>query len=193
MNRPASGRIHSMVVAVSLAGLAAIFLQWGCSSRVSYRTDYPLTGQNFFSRDHNFSGRVPQGWMIATDRENDSVAPSLVALMIKDDYSATLSFRELLLDRLTSSQVDKEGLPILARITPSLQNQTGNSANVEMYNFHGQQFCGYELSPDKRIVFFRVKGHCYECVVKPEGNAGVGAHAESLFNVQQTVMTSLSF
>jgi hypothetical protein len=176
----------------SLLCAALLAAAWSCAPRASYRADYPLTGQEFESRDSNFRGRVPSGWMLATGRENDSLAPSLAALLIKEDYSATLSFREIRLDGMTLSLVRKEGLPALARATQSFHGAVNPAPEIEAYELHGLKVCGYETGGvlKERVCVFGARGGWYECTVKATKPA---AEAGSLFVVQQSVLASLAF
>ena len=179
---------------VSLAGslIAAVFVllnNWNCSSGISYRADYPLTAEKFFSRDGNFSGKIPQGWMLATGRGNDSLAPALVALIVKNDYDATISFRELVLDKLTTLQVENKGLPVLAKISKSLAGRPNDNSEPQLYDLGGKQFCSYEL-PAERVVLFRARSHYYECVIR---GAKVNDNVEPLVTIQQSILSSLSF
>ena len=95
------------------------FLLASCAATLPYAIDYPLTDQYFHSRDNIFYGRVPTGWFSATD---DTLGESLTVWLLKEDFSATITVREIKLDSLSRKQVDNEGLALLASMSRAFKN-----------------------------------------------------------------------
>ncbi|MBI4548073.1 MAG: hypothetical protein HY707_08840 [Ignavibacteriae bacterium] len=168
-----------------------------CGASVPYRVDYPLTKKEFYSRDSIFSGRIPQGWFSSDDEE---LASAHVVWLIRDDFSATLAFKELKLDELSKKRVNDEGLILLARLSFSLQqsNPLFKTKEIELHEFevNSKKFCGYEMNFTgalKRVIVFEAKGKFYECEARIVKGSPSLKELEHLYTVQQTLLTSLTF
>ncbi|MBI1805793.1 MAG: hypothetical protein HYR76_01925 [Ignavibacteria bacterium] len=166
-----------------------------CAASVPYATDYPLTHELFHSRDGMFSGKIPQGWFSTT---SDSLAPAVVVSMIKNDFSAVLSVKELKLDRLAAERVAKDGYALLAHLSMGLQDEGstgGETIDPKEFEVHGRKYGSYEIISGgvwKRIVVFSLRGRFYECEsYTVKGNWSADALSR-LFSVQQSVLASLS-
>ena len=175
--------------------LLSLFLA-SCAGTLPYPPDYPLSSEMFRSRDGSLSGRVPQGWVFSSE---DTLAPALVAWLVKEDFSASLSLEEIHLDRLSAERVDSEGLELLARM--SLQFQQGPAAAqfteppVE-FKLGGTRFCGYEIivkGERKRIVVFAARGRFYECSAAPLKGVWSDEELTRLFAAQQGLLSSITF
>jgi hypothetical protein len=175
--------------------LVLAFLGVTCAVHYPYVSDYPLTPEIFRTRDGNLTGRVPQGWFCSTD---DTLAPALAAWLIKDDFSAALSLRELKLDPLTMKSVQDDGLSLLASIsygsngdgTPMHDNQ------LQEFAYGDKRYVGYEIgsgTQSKRIVVFFSRGKYYECEIKAITGTWTPSEMNRLFTIQQSVLASLNF
>ncbi|MBI1805253.1 MAG: hypothetical protein HY033_10600 [Ignavibacteriae bacterium] len=178
--------------------LALSMFMMACAGSLRYSSDYPLRSETFRSRDSAFSGRVPQGWFASSD---DSLAPAFVAWLIRDDFSATLAVRELLLDQLTVKHIRKEGLNLLARIDVGLREntkdkQSGFVVEPKIFEIGGRKFCSYELmegTVKTRVVVFEAKEKYYECEAKPSKEKWTQEDLMLLFTAQQTFLSALIF
>ena len=173
--------------------LLLAFLFISCAASVPYATDYPLTDQIFQSRDGMFSGKIPRGWFSSTD---DSLGSALNALLIKEDFSATLTLKELKLDRTAAEQVRKQGLPLLARLGSLFRHDIALNGELKTTEFElkGKKFCSYEQSSRERagrVIVFVSKGKYYECEVKPAKGQWSAEEMKRMFTMQQTVLASL--
>jgi len=177
--------------------LALSFFLAACAGSFRYASDYPLSAEKVRSRDGTFSGRIPEGWFSSSD---DTLAPALVAWLIRDDFSATMSVREIIPDQLTRQHIKDEGLPLLARSTMSMHGTQGSElakilAEPKVFNFAERQFCGYELSEDSigtRVVVFEMKGKYYECEAKPSRGKWTKEDLLLLYTAQQTFLSTLT-
>ena len=174
------------------------FFIMACAGSLRYASDYPLSAEKIRSRDGAFSGRIPQGWFFSSD---DSLAPALVAWLIRDDFSATLAVREIILDQLTRKQIRKEGLELLARSTIGMHGNPGGAgtgvvAEPKMFEVAGKKFCSYEVREDSisaRVVVFEGNGKYYECEAKPAKGKWTQEDVMLLFTTQQTFLSTLTF
>jgi len=142
-----------------------------------------------------FSGRIPYGWFSST---NDTLAQALVVWLLKEDFSAAITIRELILDRLSSKRVQKEGLETLAFISAGFRTSNSNNlkTNPVTFKLNGKEFCSYELITNtiqKRIVVFSLKGKYYECESSPLKMQLSKEEIINLFTIQQTVLSSITF
>ena len=178
-----------------VVSLLAALLSISCAASLPYGIDYPLTEQMFRSRDGVFRGRIPKGWFSSTE---DTVIPSVVAWLVKDDLSAAIGIRQLTLDPLSTSRVVKEGLELLAHISAGLHRSEGAqvSASPKSFEMRGTKFCSYEVSNGgsfRRIVVFTARGRYYECDAVPVKSPGSAGDLAKMFTAQQTLLSSLSF
>jgi hypothetical protein len=127
---------------IILLFLSIVFVS--CAAKIPYASNYPLTSQYFHSHDGMLSGRIPQGWFSSAE---DTLAPSLMVWLIKEDFSATIVLKELKLDSLTVQHVKKEGLELLARISLRFQAEYNSSQILTLQEFEirGKKYCGYEV------------------------------------------------
>ncbi len=171
-------------------------LLWGCRAHLAYVNDYPMSNVAFSTRDQNLKGLVPQGWFSSRD---DSLTPTLAAWLIKDDYSASISIRELFLDPITTRQVQNEGLEFLARISMGFHSErlTEKSPAWQPTTFEmkGRKFCHYEIltkQSQSRVVVFSAGGRYYECEAQPAQPGLDEKQIKELFRIQQSVLASLA-
>jgi hypothetical protein len=172
--------------------LLAVLLA-SCAASVPYSTEYPLTTALFRSRDSAFSGRIPDGWFSSTE---DTIAPALAAWLIREDYGATLTVRELRLDRLSQSRVNNDGLTLLANLNAAFEHHTAVMREVREYKIEGKQFCGYEYGPSEspgRVVVFAAGAKYYSCTAQRVKGTWSKADFTALFSAQESVLRSLSW
>ncbi len=179
----------------TLAAVLLAFLCGACAASLPYAVDYPMTLETFHSRDGVLTARVPQGWFSTT---SDTLAPSLVAWLIRDDFSATLAVRELKLDRLAARQVEREGLKLLALVSSGMHGETssGPPQALREFEMQGKKFCSYELQSGKvrtRIVVFAARGRYYECEAQPVKGIWSADDVARMFTAQQTLLWSMTF
>jgi hypothetical protein len=166
-----------------------------CAATLPYATDFPLTQELFHSRDGVLTGKVPQGWFSSTD---DTLAPALILWLIREDFSAALTVREIKLDLLSSQHIEKEGLEPLALMSAGLHDENLPTKGIETQEFkiNKNKFCSYEIGSGisrKRFVVFVTNGKYYECEAQPLKGIWTGTDLARLFTTQQTVLSSLSF
>lgn len=168
-----------------------------CATKLPYSFNYPLTEQTFFSRDGTFFGLVPQGWFASSV---DTLAPALLVWLVKEDFSAVLTVRELHMDRLSTKRIQKDGLQLLANI--SMAAHEGESSKPPSghspaeYSMKGKTYCSYEVSENnvqKRIVVFSGKGKYFECEAIPIKGNWFPENVTELFTAQQAMLASLIF
>jgi len=164
-----------------------------CAASIPYSTEYPLTPSLFRSRDGAFSGRIPAGWFSSTE---DTLAPALTAWLIREDYSATLTIRELRLDRLSDDRVTDNGLTLLASLNAAFEGHTAKLREVKEYAIGGKKFCGYEFGPSEspgRAVVFAAGAKYYSCTAQRVKGTWSKADYNMLFSAQETVLRSITW
>jgi hypothetical protein len=170
-----------------LAGMIA-----SCAASLPYRTDYPLTSTVVHSRDGILSANVPQGWFSSTE---DTLGTALSIFLMNDDVSATLTVKELKLDRLSAQEVEKHGLKLLARMSAGFQSAE-SPVEPREFELREKKFCSYEIEKGgtkNRIVVFSARQKYYECEARAVRVSLSGDQYASMFTVQQTFLLSLSY
>lgn len=174
--------------------LLSITILSACAGGVNslYFSDYPLTTGKVSSQSGSFSVLLPKGWFIAEDNElriNE-------IWLIKEDYSASISFIPINVDSSTASQLAAGGLQELKRLNIAFRKaKIGNKPvsifNEELFQINSNDFLAYEY-PDEnnakiRVVLFKFEGKFYECSAIPAS----AQNLEELFNIQNTLLTSI--
>ena len=182
-----------------LFGLAVLlFLLSSCSTTyLPYSYNYPLRNDAFLSRDSIFTGLVPEGWFYSLE---DSLAPASLAWVVKDDFTAAFSVRELFLDQLAQKRVREEGLELLANISMVSQVEDPSRIDPEnkprVFKMREREYCGYEVTEKnirKRVVVFSAVGKYYECTAAPVKTTLPPEELTKMFTAQQAFLQSLRF
>ncbi|MBI5215051.1 MAG: hypothetical protein HY960_04810 [Ignavibacteriae bacterium] len=154
-----------------------------------------MSDETFHSRSGYFSGTIPKGWFSSSDT---SVAQSLEAWLLNDDFTAAIVIRELHLDETAKRQVEEEGLEYLAEISKSFgETDTSTTYQHQLEFSSGKtKFFSYEQHSaviTKRVIVFSINNHFFECEATPVNSLFDGTFLINLFSVQQSVITSLKF
>lgn len=178
-----------------VAALIVLLTLASCAGSVPYTSHYPLSSDFFHSHDGALTGKLPQGWFASTD---DSIVSSLTVWLIREDFSATLSIKELTLDQRTEQQVRQNGLKLLANVSAGFQSDHATEAGIDPKEFDidGKQFCSYEIGSAmarKRIVVFMARGKYYECEARAVKGNWTADDLNRMFSIQQSVLGSLSY
>lgn len=140
-----------------------------------------------------FTGRIPEGWFSSTE---DSLASSLNAWLIREDYSATMSVKELILDKLSSERVRHDGLKLLSGLNAALEHHEQTVRPPEEFRLNGHLYCGYEFRSDStegRAVVFMAQEKYYACTAQRLKGTPSREELENLFRAQQTLLTTLRY
>ena len=164
-----------------------------CGAKLPYPTDYPLTDEIFEFRDGMMKGKVPSGWFKSAD---DTLAPALSAWLLKEDLTATIVVKELMVDSMTAARIRSEGPELLAILSAGYQGLDAEKdiSNLIEYSSGGKKYCSYETGSDnnrRRVVVFNSAGRYYECEARILKGEWKTAEVRRLFSAQQAVLTSL--
>lgn len=152
----------------------------------------PLT---FTVRGSTLHGSIPAGWFAPA---SDTLAPALVAWLVSDDYSSSISLREILLDATASRRVEKEGMKLLATLSLTFREDStaqGITAAISAFTMNGVQYGRYESSaagfPSQIIVFVH-SGKYYECEAVQRRSGLTDTDMQELRRAQAAVLFSLT-
>ncbi len=139
MTRPGSIRLPLPLLAAAFLSLA------GCAP--TRETTAPAPPSPYIvARDGGFSYRVPQGWF---DASADSQARGHAALLVRNDYRATIAVDEVLLDDAARSELRRGGLVPVARLLVSLSSWDGDAVLTvapHAITLAGRDACRYALA-----------------------------------------------
>jgi hypothetical protein len=171
-------------------------LVWGCRAHLTYINDYPMSTATFVTRDGLIRGAVPEGWFISHE---DTLVPTLTAWLVKNDFSASISLRELSVDPATARQIKNDGLDFLAKLSMKFHEAPAgrNVSSTQPNNFEmkGIKFCEYESGgPESRsrVIVFSASGRYFECEAQAAKSGWSEKDLNQLFRIQQSVIASLS-
>jgi hypothetical protein len=98
------------------------------------------------ARDGGFSYRVPRGWF---DASADSQARDHVALLVRNDYRASIAVDQVHLDDAARSELRRGGLVPVARLLVSLSSWDGDALLTvapHAIALAGKEACRYALA-----------------------------------------------
>ncbi len=152
-------------------------------------TRVPMQSDYHASRDGTLQYRLPLGWFDAT---SDSQATQHAIWVLRNDYGASITVEEVILDSSAREELGEKRLLQLAQLTMPLLAHD-RSATVQqmpsLFSFRGKEFCGFELvtfpSGDTlRVVLFNAGWRAYTATFYVKGE-GSGMSSEGLRALQE--------
>lgn len=129
-----SVRYWSMICSLLLAGCAS-----------APRSVEPHFSQEYFtSKGGQLRYKLPGGWLNAT---NDSPSANTIIWLVRSDFAATLSVKELKIDAETRLEINRRGLSRLAELTLALESsERGISVaqSPQILPLRNMNVCRYE-------------------------------------------------
>ena len=164
-----------------------------------YGTDADMTADYLPAKDGSFSVLQPAGWQQTADEKN---APNIILWLLRDDYSASLSFTPMNMDPALYASVRSQGLSAVARVSLNLKKNKASEKvivmhEVEEFSIGKSRFSAYEYSAGKgapviRVVLFDTGSRIVECSMLPATDDITPAENRRLFEIQQTVLVSMA-
>ncbi len=171
----------------------------GCAS-LRYPPSHPMSREIVRALQGAMTVQVPQGWFNSTDA---NIAPGLLLWLVKKDYTAAITLTELHSDDIGRRQITADGLETLATISFSLKKERVQQplqmiGPYEIFSIGNRQYCAYEYSIDQgktveRVIVFGGFGRWYELTAVPFQRKGRFIDQESLFSVQNSLLSTLRF
>jgi hypothetical protein len=163
-----------------------------------YVASAELTQDYISSKDGTLRVLRPDGWQKTSDPKN---APSILLWLVREDYSASLSFTPLQMDPALYQTLKKEGIAAVTKVSLSLKERNAEDSvtivqPVELFKVGDRISAAYEYrvgeaQPVIRVVVFDTGSRFMECTLYPATVAVTPAENRRLFEVQQTVLASL--
>ena len=174
--------------------LFGMFFLPGCSS-FSSLPDVPLQSSYSFSRQGLLHYRVPVGWF---DASRDSQFVSAEIWLVRNDYAATITVAELVIDEEARRGIDREGLQRLAQLSLSLFLSNGSAVTLnppEPVSLGGPASYAYtamkpETGDTVRVVLLDTGRRVYEATALVRGRSASGVSSEA-FSAQRSFLKSL--
>lgn len=157
----------------------------GCStapplSRSHFGTEY------FPSRNSELRFRIPEGWLNAT---NDSSSATAIIWLIRNDYEATISVRDVGIDGETRREITRSGLKRIADLTLAL---VANERGVSVTDLPRTEVLGSETtcrysyttggSNDRvRVILLDTGSKVYEVSLLQTGKSGDSVEIQNAF------------
>ncbi|MBE0644759.1 MAG: hypothetical protein IH600_11815, partial [Bacteroidetes bacterium] len=142
--------------------------------------------------------RRPEGWLRTSDPKN---APSILLWLVREDYSASLSFSPIKMDPGLYQTLRKENIAAVAKVSLSLKERNADDSvtvvqPVELFKIGGRVCAAYEYriaaaEPVIRIVVFDTGSRFMECALYPAAVTVTPAENRRLFELQQSVLASM--
>lgn len=179
-------------IIIPLILFAAVFVSCSSADKSIYNFDYPLTAEQAHSASGDITVSIPGGWFEALD--NDCNCREL--WLVKDDYSASISFSVINTDSLTKTGIAKNELAGIAELSRDFKKikygekfreyGTPENFSVNSIKFYSYQYYAAEGLP-ARVVVFKFNDRYFECAANYSSeNSG-----KELFAVQNSVLVSI--
>lgn len=157
-----------------------------------------LTREYVSTADGSLRVLRPEGWVRTSDPKN---APSILLWLVREDYSASLSFSPIKMDPGLYQTLRNENLTAVAKVSLSLKERNAEDSvtiiqPVELFKVGGRICAAYEYriaaaEPVIRVVVFDTGSRFMECVLYPASVSVTPAENRRLFELQQSVLASL--
>jgi hypothetical protein len=157
-----------------------------------------LTREYVSTSDGSLRVLRPEGWLRTSDPKN---APSILLWLVREDYSASLSFSPIKMDPGLYQTLRNENLTAVAKVSLSLKERNAEDSvtiiqPVELFKVGGRICAAYEYriaaaEPVIRVVVFDTGTRFMECVLYPASVSVTPAENRRLFELQQSVLASL--
>ncbi len=152
-----------------------------------------LSGEKAYSKTSNLYVNLPADWFVAEDNECNCIDLWLV----KNDYSASISFKKINFNNPgdfenESNEVEEITKYSKAFVSAELEIQFQNLNDEKTFQLNEKIFSAYRYKNQDeyfvRTVVFKHHGKYFEC----EAVSQNGDTAENLYNLQNTVLSSLN-
>lgn len=163
-----------------------------------YLPSSDLSSQTISPVSKDFSIRIPNHWIEMIDDNN---APNLILWIMKQDYSASISFSPVVMDPALYKALLRDGLKSVANVSLSMKKDRVKSAfqlivPMEKFSFQEKEFYAYEYSHDggktiTRVVVFDSGQRFIECAMLPMKNSFTLEQIKELCATQQGVIASI--
>jgi hypothetical protein len=100
----------------------------------------------FSARSGSLRYRLPDGWLNST---NDAPSPDVLIWLVRADFAAMLSVREVMIDEETRSEITRSGLERLGDLTLSLPSSSKGISVVQrptLSTVAGLKACRYDYA-----------------------------------------------
>jgi hypothetical protein len=157
--------------------------------------NYPMGPLTFTLRGTSLHGSIPAGWFAPV---TDSLTPALAAWLVNDDYSASISLREISLDATARRRITNEGMPLLVMLSMAFRGETGTEGHAperSAFTMNGNQYGSYETAAAgirSHIIVFSRGGKYYECEARQHRAGLTETDMVQLRRVQAAVLFSLA-
>ena len=141
--------------------------------------------------------RCPKGWIETMDLKN---APQIALWLVKEDYSASISFTPIAMDPALYATLKKDGLRSVAKVSLNLKKGYSQDSlrviqETEYFRLNTRDFAAYEYSAGGtdvvRVVVFDTGSRFMECAVLPATAPRGAEESWRDFVVQQSVLASM--
>ena len=140
----------------------------------------------------------PKGWKETVDQKN---APNIVLWMVREDYTASISFIPVKMDPGLYNTLRKDGVAAVTKVSLGLKKDQAKGAVTilqppERFMLKNREYGAYEYSIDSgrtsiRVVVFDTGRQFMECDMLPATPDITPAENRRLFETQQSVLASM--
>ncbi|MBR9977517.1 MAG: hypothetical protein KFH87_05465 [Bacteroidetes bacterium] len=168
-------------------------------AKYRYAANATMTREPVATDDGRLRVLRPDGWMRTADPKN---APSILLWLVREDYSASISFAPINMDPTLYQTLRDEGIAAVASVSLRLKDRHAEDSisvvqPIELFKVGGRICAAYEYrlaaaDPVIRVVVFDTGTRFLECVLFPSSMDVTPAENRRLFEVQQTVLASMN-
>jgi len=193
-----SALVFASFIVLSCSGSKPVVPQAPVEPSYRYAPRADMTPNVIESAGKDIAVFCPKGWQETVDNRN---APGIALWLVKEDYSASLSFNPMKMDPALYKALQKDGLSAVAKVSMSLKKNNARDTvtilqPLEPFQLNKRNFMAYEYTADGgktvvRVVVFDTGKQFYECILLPATESLSQAGHRSLFETQQAVLKTV--
>lgn len=186
-----------LILLASCGGTPAEITTSGAGAGYRYAPSADMSATVVQTAVGDVVARCPNGWMETMDLKN---APQIVLWLVKEDYSASISFTPIAMDPALYTTLKKDGLRSVAKVSLNLKKDYAQDSlkviqETEYFRLNNRDFAAYEYSAGGsdvvRVVVFDTGSRFMECAVLPATSPRGAEEIHRDFVVQQSVLASM--
>ena len=156
-------------------------------------TNYPLSNEKAYSKTSNIYVDLPDGWFVAEDNECNCTD----LWIVKDDYSASISFRKINLDEetlnnLSGNKTEKVAGYCKIFIRTKLGESFDKFFNEETFHLGEKTFTAFRYVNDKNQTVRAVVFKHYDDFFESDALSNGLGDLNDLFTIQNAVLSTLN-
>ncbi len=192
-------KFYPLLNICSIIILVQIFSSCTASKKIDMKKDYPLSDDIAYSESTDLTVQIPLGWTSA----EDDICNCIDLWLIKDDFSATISFVKMNYDSLMMKSISSDELSAMLNYSRELKRNQLKEKFVkidkdEFFEIKNNRIAAYKFQNENsdtiRVAVFKYQNNYFELSAMPSGEvSNREVNIEEILSVQNSILKSVNF